>query len=289
MPSSTFLLLTSFSSLLTLDLCSASPQNSGPNGPTDPTGPSGPSQPGFDCTIEPVNGFGPDTSTPRYNAGLVSQDSVSKYIQCAGEDSYLQVNEDSKKPIKALDILVLATETCGQYKLSTVIQNYAKTDQTVKLTNYLCGRAGNSDLCDLSGCIGAKKPEHGLKGVCSPNSNVNLFENPEICGTDDSGDTGGGDDSTTMTTDDNTDDTTAAPSSTTPSVADVSISTAAASTISNSNTATTTTSPAQTPSNTAAANPSPSPSSYAASRMRTVGLGELTVVGVLLIVLLANS
>lgn len=274
MPSSIFLLLTSFSFLLTLDLCSASPQNPGPTGPSSPTGP------GFDCTFQPVSGFGPDTTTPRYNAGLVSQDSVSNYIQCAGEASNLQLTEDNQRPVNALDILVSATKTCGQYKLSKVIQDYVKTDQSVKLTHYLCGKANNSDLCALSRCIGAKKREHSLKGVCQ-NSNVNLWDNPETCITDD-GDAGG-DDSTTIT-DDDTDSTTAASSSTT--VADASNSTATASTSSSSDTATTT-SPAQTPSNTAAANPSPS--SNAASRMHTAGLGELTATGVLLIVLVALS
>ncbi|KAL9118300.1 MAG: hypothetical protein Q9187_005156 [Circinaria calcarea] len=276
MPSSIFLLLTSFSFLLTSDLCSASPQNPSP---TEPSIPTGPSRPGFDCTFQPVVGFGPDTMTPEYNAGLVSQDSVSKYIYCAGEDSKLQLNEYNQSPVNALDILVLATETCGQYKLSKVIQDYAKTGPSVKLTHYLCGKAGDMDLCALSRCIGAKKREHGLKGVCQ-NSDVNLFDNPEVCDTDNSD--AGGDDSTT-TTDNNTDYITDAFSPNT--VADASDSTATATTSSSSDIATTT-SPAQTLSNTAAA--SPSPSLNAASRMLTAGLGELTARGVLLIVLVAG-
>ena len=259
MPSSIFLLLlTCFSFLRTLDLCSASPQNPNP-------GPS-PSGPGFQCTFQPVSGFGPDTTTPEYNAGMVSQDSVSNYIQCAGEPSNLQLG-DGEQPVKALDILVNATKTCEQCKLSKVIQNYAQMDRSVSLTQYLCGKVDNSDLCALSQCIGAREPEHGLEGVCQ-NSNVNLFDNQLICG---AGDGGGG-------------AATAAASSSTP-VANASDSTATATTSSNSDIAMTT-SPAQTPSNTAAAGPSPS--SNAASRMLTAGLGRLIATGVWLIVPVAG-
>ena len=209
----------------------------------------------------------------------MSQNSVSEYIQCAGEASQLQSNEDTQKPVNALDILVLATEKCGQDKLSKVIQDYSKTDRSIKLTHYLCGKAADSDLCALSRCIGAKQPEHGLKGVCQ-NSDVNLHDNPGICDTG-NGDAGGN--NSIATTDDGTGSTTAASLPTT--VANASNPAATVTTSSSSNIATTT-SPAQTPSNTAAA--SPSPSSNAASRMLTAGLAELTATGVLLIVLVAG-
>lgn len=170
----------------------------------------------------------------------------------------------------------------GHYTLSQVIQDYAslRTDQRGSLTHYLCGRANNSDLCALSGRVGAKDPEHGLKGVCA-NTYVNILNNPDPCHIDNSD--AGGDDSIT-TTNDATDDTTAVSSPAT--VADAWDSTATASTSSSLDTATTT-SQAQTLSNTAAA--SSSPISNAASKMLTAGLGELTAAGILLIVLVAGS
>ena len=148
MPSSIFPLLTSFFFLLTLDLCSPSPP--GPTGPSDPTGPN---PPGYSCIFAPVSDDGPSTTTPEYNARLVSQYSVSEFIQCAGEFSGLQISDDDSSRISALEVLVNATMTCGQYKLSEVIQNYSKTDQKVKLTQYLCGAANDSDVCSLSGCL----------------------------------------------------------------------------------------------------------------------------------------
>jgi len=61
----------------------------------------------------------------------------------------------------------------------------------VKLSNYLCGKVNDSDICCLSRCIGAKQPEHSLKGICKVND-VSLWENAEICGSGSSGGGGGG-------------------------------------------------------------------------------------------------
>lgn len=247
MPSSISLLLTSFLLLLTLDLCSPSP-----------SGPTGPSGPGFQCNFGPVTYLGPDTTTPQYNAALVSQYSVSEFIQCAGEDSTLEINDDPN-PLNALSVLVNATKTCGQYKLSEVIQDYSQTDHKVKLTRYLCGKASDNDVCSLSTCLGvAKAPVYSLKGICQ-NDNPNLRSNPRICGSS------GGDDEEPAAT---TDGTAAASSSI--NVSKASEPTATPSTSSSSGTATTTGS-----------------SSNATPRILAGGLGELIAAGVSLIVLMA--
>ena len=276
MPSLIFFLLTSFFFLLTLDLCSPSPQN-GPH-PTGP--PSAPTGPGFDCTFHPVTGFGPDPTTPKYNAALVSQYSVSEFIQCAGEDSKLAISDDSNSNIKALDVLVKATTTCGQDRLSEVIQNYSKTDQKVKLTRYLCGNASDSDVCALSKCLGAKAPEHSLKGICQ-NDNVNLWDNPQICGGS------GGDGAEPATTTDKADKMATASLSIT--VAEASGPTVTPSTSSSPGPATTTL-PTQIASSSPAGSPSTSLGSSlnATSRMLAAGCGELIAAGLFLIVLMAS-
>lgn len=248
-----------------------------------PTGPSSPHGPGVVCTFKHINGAGPDPTTPSTNARLVSQDSISLYIQCAGEDSRLQLTDETERRVNALDILVSATEMYGQYTLSQVIQNYAssRTDQRGSLTHYLCGKASNSDLCALGTRMGVRKREHSLAGVCTK-TYVNILDYPDPCHTDiiDAGD----DDSST-TADDTTGNTINASSPTT--VTDASGSTATA-LMSQSSDPATTTSQAQTTSITADASSTPTPTSNAASRMLTAGSGELTTAGVLLIVLVAG-
>ena len=170
--------------------------------------------------------------------------------------------------------------TCGQYKLSEVIQDYSKTDQKIKLTQYTCGKASDSDICSLSECLGVKVLEHSLKGVCQ-NDNVNLSDNPSICGSS------GSDDGEPVTTTDEADETATASSSLT--VAE-SAEPTVTSLISSSPGPATTSSPTQTASSSPAGTPSTSldTSSNATSKILAAGFGVLTAAGAFLIVLLVS-
>ena len=172
-----------------------------------------------------------------------------------------------------------ATMTCGQYKLSEVIQNYSKTDPKVKLTKYLCGAANDSDVCSLSRCLHVKWGENSLQGVCQ--NDVNLFKNPGICGSSDD------DNQPPPATTDEPNGMVAASSSMT--VAEASQSTGTPSTSSSPGPATTTL-PTQTASSSPVGSPSTSlgSSSNASSTMLAAGLGGLTAAGLFLIVLMAS-
>ena len=173
-----------------------------------------------------------------------------------------------------------ATMTCEQYKLSQVIQNYSKTDQKVKLTQYLCGAADDNDVCSLSGCLHVKMQERSLQGVCQ-NDNINLWDNPVICGS------GDGDNHAPAATTDKPNGMAAASSSM--NVAEASEPTVTPSTSLSPGPATTTL-PTQTASSSPVGSPSTSlgSSSNASSKMLAAGFGELTAAGVFLIVLIAS-
>lgn len=193
MPSSIFVLPTIISLLLTLNLCSAD----GPSAPQSGPIPPGVRYPraGWSCAFKPVAGHGPDATTPAYNAYLVSDYSISEFIQCADRQSKIGSNDDNQQPISALDVLVSATRipACGKCKLGTTVRDYSsRKDKSVKLARYLCGKVDESDLCCLHRCIGAKKPEHSLKGICK-NNDVDLWVNDAIdCGGGGGGGSSGG-------------------------------------------------------------------------------------------------
>ena len=173
-----------------------------------------------------------------------------------------------------------ATMTCEQYKLSNVIQNYSRTDEKVKLTQYLCGAANDNDVCSLSGCLHVHTLERSLQGVCD-NDNVNLWDNPVICGPSD------GDDQAPAATTDEPNGMAAASSSM--NVAEASEPTVTLSTSLSPGPATTTL-PTQTASSSPVGSPSTSlgSSSNASSKMPAAGFGELTAAGVFLIVLMKS-
>lgn len=143
----------------------------------------------------------------------------------------------------------------------------------MKLTRYLCGKASDSDVCSLSKCLGSKDPEHSLKGICQ-NDNVNLWDNPQICG---SSGGGGGEKAATTTGQADAMGTAASEPTVTPST-------------SSSPGPATTTLPTQTASSSPAGSPSTSlgSSSNATSKMLAAGFGELITAGVFLIVLMAS-
>ena len=187
MPSSTFVLPTIISFLLTLNLCSADLPGA--------SGPSLPNPPGYSCAFEPPSGCGPDATSPAYNDCLVRDSSVTEFIQCANETSTIG-DDDDQKSLNALNVLVSAIKipACNKCKARTTFTDYQSLkEKSVKLANYLCGKVDDSDICCLSNCIGARQPEHTIKGICK-NDDINLFDNDGIdCGGDsDDGEGGGG-------------------------------------------------------------------------------------------------
>ena len=187
MLSSKSILPTIVSFLLTLRICSADLPG--------PSGPSSPNPPGYHCAFEPPSGCGPDATSPAYNDCLVRDSSVSEFIQCANERSTIG-DDDDQKSLNALNVLVSAIKipACNKCKARAAFTDYQSLkDKSVKLVNYLCGKVDDSDICCLSNCIGARQPEHTLKGICK-NDDVNLFDNDGIdCGGDsDDGEGGGG-------------------------------------------------------------------------------------------------
>ena len=186
MLSSKSILPTIVSFLLTLRICSADLPG--------PSGPSSPNPPGYHCAFEPPSGCGPDATSPAYNDCLVRDSSVSEFIQCANETSTIG-DDDDQKSLNALNVLVSAIKipACNKCKARAAFTDYQSLkEKSVKLANYLCGKVDDSDICCLSNCIGARQPEHTLKGICK-NDNVNLWDNDQIdCGDSDDGEGGGG-------------------------------------------------------------------------------------------------